>query len=163
MTSALDRDGGRAVPDPYDDLRKISERLRVMVEEYDEEPSEIDGGVSDEVSDEADVISVVKEAYKLMKGRINDPGSPLRERRGVWAAFNEQQDEFRMFYRTAIRELEILREWLPSYIDLKDQLLSRGEPRKLLENERVLREQRDNCIDAVTNFYGKFSGMLTGL
>lgn len=167
MTSALNPDSGGAAPDPYhglrEEFREISDRLHEMVDEYDDEPSSIVGGILAEDDDEANVISAVKQAYRLMKARINAPDSPLRADIGVWDAFAGQLEELSAVHGKAIDELENFQEDLQSYGIVKGELRSRGEPGKLAENERVFRDERRRCIDAVTDFYKKFSGMLTGL
>jgi hypothetical protein len=163
MTSPPRWHGGNAVPDPFQDLRDIGDRLQEMVDEYDEEPRDIVGSVSLEEDDEENIMWVVKHAYGLMKTSINAPDGSLRVNPYVRSSFSVHLKELSAFYGKARAELQSFREWIEKYKILDKQLLSRGEPGKLAENEDVFMDRRRKCIEAVTDFSNKFSGMLTGL
>ena len=83
MTSTPDPSGD-VVPDARhalkEEFRDIDERLRAMVEMYDEEPSMIDSGATSDAPPRVNVESAIKEAYKLMNARIYAADSPLQRR-----------------------------------------------------------------------------------
>jgi hypothetical protein len=166
MTSAPDPNSG-VVPDARSDLKKefreISERLRAMVDEYDEEPSMIDSGVLIAANNPVNVESAIIRAYKFMNARVYAENSPLRTDGEVWDAFREQRDEFVSFYRSARKALKAFRNVLGTYNGLKDEPVHHGDLEGVKNDEHTLGNERETCIDAVTDFYGKFTAMLSVL
>lgn len=165
MTSAPGPNNGAAAADARHNLRQefceIDERLHAMVDEYDEEPDAIDNGVNtDDVS--ADVEMAIIEAYKMMRTRVFAEDSPLRtDDAAKWNAFQIQKHQLATSYRSARQALKEFREGLQAHNLLRKKPLSHGSLDRFLRDGRVLGVERGKCIDAVTNFYGVFSGMLT--
>lgn len=164
MTSGFDPHSG-APPDPRhslkEEFREIDERLRAMIDGYDEKPSLIDSGVLSAARNTVNVEAAISEAYRLMNARVYADNSPLRADGVVWRAFGEQRDEFITFYKSALRALEAFKNVLLAYNDLKNKPLRRGELERARRDEHVLGGEREACIEAVTNFCRKFSAMLT--
>lgn len=149
-----------------DELRDIDERLRDMVEVYQENPSTIDSCVLNITNRAVDVKSTITEAYRIMKTRVYTDDSPLQAENEVWEAFEEQKDEFIVFYRSALKVLEIYREVLLAYNIVQCEVgpeLQRGDIERIRQDKRAQVEERDGCIDAVSDFHGKFSAMITFL
>jgi hypothetical protein len=146
------------------ELRSLDERLRVMLNAYEENPSAIDSGLLS-VSDRAvDVEAAVIDAYRIIKTRVYAEDSPLRADHDVWAAFAEQKDEFIGFYRAALTALEIYREVLRTYSLVKtaaEPRPQRGDLKRIQQDKQVQMAERAGCIEAVNDLHGKFSGMLT--
>ena len=137
-----------------------------MVEVYREKPSTLDSSVLDATYGDADVEATITEAYRVMKTRVYTKNSPLRADNDVWEAFNEQKDEFIGFYRSALRALETYKEVLAAYSLLKCESQLRpqhGGLERIRQDKHAQVEERDWCIEAVSDFHGKFSAMLTVL
>jgi hypothetical protein len=81
----------------------------------------------------------------------------------AWEALNDQKDEFLEFYKTAISALETYKAVLPAYKLINDGTSRprRGDLERIRQDTRTLITERDLCIEAVSNFQGKLSGMLT--
>jgi hypothetical protein len=168
MTSAPDPSGD-VVPDARhalkEEFREIDERLRAMVEMYNEEPSMIDSGATSDAPPRVNVESAIKEAYKFMNARIYAADSPLQKEGEIeiWRAFGGQRDEFIGFYRSALMALENFKDLLSGYNELKARPLNHGDLKARADDGHAFRNERLACIDAVTDFYGIFSAMLTAL
>ena len=99
-----------------------------------------------------------------MKTRVYAEDSPLRADHDVWAAFEEQKDEFIGFYKAALTALEIYREVLQTYSLVNTAAgprPQRGDLKRIQRDKQVQVAERTGCIEAVGDFHGKFSGMLT--
>jgi hypothetical protein len=142
-----------------DDLRELVERLSTMVEAYQEKPSAIDTDVIDST-----IRAVITDIYCTMKSSVYADDSPLRAEREVWDAFQEQQDEFIDFYKSAQRALEAYKEVLQFYNLVMGQARVQpqlGDLQRIRQDKHAHVEERDECIEAVSDFYGKFCAMLT--
>ena len=149
-----------------DELLKLDERLRELVDAFEEEPSAIDSGVLGNNSCSGEVETAIMGVYRLVKGRVFSEESPLRVDDEVWEAFKEQQDEFMEFYRCASRAVEIHKEILQYYGLVKDVARLRprhGDLKRIRRDKCAYMTERDECIAAVSNFFDKFSAMLTAL
>jgi hypothetical protein len=147
-----------------DELRSIEERLRAMLEVCEENPSAIDSGLLSTTGCAMDVRAAVIDAYRIMKVRVYAEDSPLRANHDVRAAFEEQKDEFIGFYKSALTALEIYREVLQTYSLVNtaaEPRPQRGDLRRIQQDKQVQVAERTGCIEAVGDFHGKFSAMLT--
>lgn len=147
-----------------DELRGIEERLRAMLDVYEENPEAIDSGLLSTADRAVDVRAAVIDAYRTMKTRMYAEDSPLRADSDLWAAFEEQKDEFIGFYRSALIALEIYREVLETYglVNMAaEPRPQRGDLKRIQQDKQVQVAERTGCIDAVGDFHGKFSAMLT--
>ena len=154
----------RAARELKDELRGIEERLRAMLDVYEENPSAIDSGLLSTTGRAVDVRAAVIDAYRTMKTRVYAEDSPLRADHDVWAAFEEQKDEFIGFYKSALTALEIYREVLQTYSLVNTAAgprPQRGDLKRIQQDKQVQVAERGGCIDAVGDFHGKFSAMLT--
>ena len=134
-----------------------------MVNVYDEEPGTIDSGVLSPSSDMVDVEAAIKEAYTMMKSRVHAEDSPLLLADcEVWEALRQQWDEFAGFYRSARGAVTIFKKVLEASSRFTDEVPC-GDLEKVSRDEHALEKERYACIDAVTNFYGKFSAILNEL
>jgi hypothetical protein len=82
----------------------------------------------------------------------------------LWEAFREQQNEFLGFYRSALAAIEIYQEVLQAYTLIKDNSKLRpeyGDLESIRQDKRAHVMERAYCIEAVSNFHGKFSAMLS--
>lgn len=147
-----------------DELRELDERLRVMVETYQENPSAIDSYVLDITNRAVDVKATITEAYRIMKTRVYVDDSALRADNDVWEAFEDQKDEFIGFYRSALKALEIYRVVLQAYNHVQCEAgpqPQHGDIEHIGQDKRAQVEERDGCINAVSDFHSKFSAMIT--
>jgi hypothetical protein len=169
VLAADTRSGGagdqRAAPGELKDaLRGMEERLRAMLEVYEENPSAIDSGLLSTTGRAVDVRAAVIDAYRVMKAQVYAEDSPLRADHDVWAAFEEQKDEFIGFYKSALIALEIYREVLQTYSLVNtaaEPRPQRGDLKRIQQDKQVQVAERTGCIEAVGDFHGKFSAMLT--
>lgn len=147
------------------ELKEIDERLRILVETYEEMPSIIDQGELNVTDRASGMEAMISKVYQIMRTRIYVEDSPLRVEDGeIWDAFLEQKSEFDFFYRCTLRELEIYKEVLLAYRRVKDEVGPAHEPgylQKIRQDTQALADARDDFIEALSNFYGKFSAMLT--
>jgi hypothetical protein len=135
-----------------------------MLEVYEENPSAIDSGLLSTVGRAVDVRAAVTDAYRIMKTQVYAEDSPLRADHDVWAAFEEQKDEFIGFYKSALTALEIYREVLQTYSLVNtaaEPRPQRGDLKRIQQDKQVQVAERTRCIEAVGDFHGKFSAMLT--
>jgi hypothetical protein len=146
-----------------DGFLEIYDRLRIMVDEYEEEPETIDSGVLKPANVTVDVAATIKTVYQLMKTRVHAEDSPLRANADVWEALQEQWDEFISRYRSARSALIAFNKVLEANNSIQSVPLPRGDLEKISRDEHALGKERDACIDAVTNFYGKFAAMFNEL
>ena len=159
-------DGQGDVHNVKDELLRLDERLKALVDTYEEKPSAIDRGVLNTINCAVDVEAAIAEAYRTMKSRVFTEESPLRADNDLWEAFREQQDEFIEFYKSALNAVENHKELLLHYSLVKEKARKRprhGDLERIRQDNHVYVEERDECITAVSNFYGKFSAMLTDL
>ena len=149
-----------------DELFKLDERLRALVDAYEEKPRTIDSGVLGGTSRGGGVEAAITEVYRVMKRRVFTEESPLRADHDLWEAFKQQQDEFTEFYRYALTAVETHKEVLEHYSLVRDEARRRprhGDLERLRRDKHAYVAERDECITAVGNFCGKFSAMLTAL
>jgi hypothetical protein len=142
----------------------IDARLGAMVEAYQEKPSIIDSSVLDATGDSMNVEATITEAYRIVKTHIYAKDSFLRPASDVWEAFNEQKDEFIGFYRSALRALEIYQEVLAAYSLLHCKAKpepQHGDLAHIRQDKHAQVAERDRCIEAISDFHGKFSAMLS--
>ena len=88
----------------------------------------------------------------------------MRQDGELWEAFREQQNEFLGFYRSALAAIEIYQEVLQAYTLIKDNSKLRpgyGDLESIRQDKRAHVMERADCIEAVSNFHGKFSAMLS--
>lgn len=145
------------------ELREIAEQLRVLVDAYQECPGELDRCILDINTYALDVETTIIGIYHIVMNHVYAEDSPLRADNEVWEAFSGQKDEFLGFYKAALNALETYKTVLHAYSLLND---SRSQPRRgdlerIGRDKRALVKERDLCIEALTHFQGKFSGMLT--
>ncbi len=163
-TAAADQQAARSKLE--DELRSLDERLRVMLDAYEENPSAIDSGLLSVTDRAVDVEAAIIDAYRIMKTRVYAEDGPLHADHDVWAAFEEQKDEFIGFYKSALTALEIYREVLRTYSLLKataEPQPQRGDLKWIQQDKQVQVAERAGCIEAVSDLHGKFSAMLTVL
>lgn len=146
-----------------DELRETAALLQVLVDAYQERPSELDRcllGIADHA---LDVEATITEIYRLVKKRVYAEDSSLRADSEVWEAFSGEKDEFFDFYKAALKALETYKAVLHAYALMNDDgsRPRRGDLERIRQDRRALVEERDLCIEAVSHFHGKFSGMLT--
>ena len=137
-----------------------------MVDAYEEKPYVIDTDVLNATDHASDIEIMVTEAYRIMKARVYAEDSPLRIDNDLWEASQEQKDEFVGFYKSALMALESYREVLRAYCFLKCESgprLQRGDLERIREDERAQVKDRTVCIEAVSDFQGKFSATLAVL
>ena len=147
-------------------LRDIAGRLQAMVEACQERPSAIDYIVLDPADPTMDIETMICDVYRIMKTYVYAKDSPLRIDIDMWEAFKEQEDEFKEFYRSALKALETYREVLWAYRVVKSDVgfrPQRGDLQRIQQDKQAHVEERDSCIEAVADFQGKFSAMLTAL
>lgn len=147
-----------------DELRDIDDRLLAMVDAYEEKPSAIDNSVLNAANRDVDIEAAITEAYRIMKDRVYANESLLRGDNDVWEAFKEQQDEFISFYKAALKALETYTEVLKSYRLVQGDATQRphhGDLELIRQDKHAQVEERNRCIEALTDFQGKFSAMLT--
>ena len=147
-----------------DELRGLDEQLRGMLDEYEENPSAIDSGMLSVTRRAMDVQAAITDAYRIMKTRVYAEDSPLRTDHDLWSAFEEQKDEFIGFYKSALTALEIYREVLWTYSLVKTAAEpgpQRGDLKRIQQDKQIQVAERAGCIEAVSDFHGKFSAMLT--
>jgi hypothetical protein len=148
------------------ELCGIEKRLRAMLEECEENPGAIDAGLLTPTATGrvVNVRATVIDAYRTMKTQVYTEDSPLRDDHDVWAAFQEQKDEFVGFYKSALTALEIYREVLLTYSLVNtaaEPRPQRGDLKRIQQDKQVQVAERTECIDAVGDFQAKFSAMLT--
>jgi hypothetical protein len=145
------------------DLHALDERLRRMLDVYEENPSAIDSGLFNHAGRLVDVQATITDVYRIMKTRVYAENSPLRADHDVWPAFLEQKEEFIGFYKSALAALEVYREVLWTYGFGKTAAESgpqHGDLRRIQQDKQVQVAERADCIEAVSDFHGKFSAML---
>lgn len=147
-----------------DDLRELSERLEVMVDAYQEKPSVIDDDALCITDHASDIETTIIEVYRTMKAHVYAEDSLLRADDDLWEAFREQRDEFIAFYNSALVALETYREVLRAYSLLKGEAgprPQRGDLERVRQDEHARAMERAQCIEAISDFQGKFSAILT--
>jgi hypothetical protein len=137
-------------------LRELDERLRTMVDMFEEDSSLIDHSL-DETK------STIINAYQIMKTHVYARDSPLRANTGVWEALKGQEDEFINSYKSASNALQIYKNVLRAYEVQAHEPLRRGDLERMRQDERALGEEREECIKTVKYFQGWFSAFLTVL
>ena len=148
------------------ELHRLDERLRAMLDVYEEEPSAIDAGFLSDTDRAMDVGTAIGDTYRIMKTRVYAEDSPLRADRNAWAAFEEQKGEFIEFYKSAVSAVEIYREVMRAFRRTKmtaEPLSRRGDLKSVQEDKHVQVAERAVCIEAISDFQGKVSAMLTSL
>jgi hypothetical protein len=158
------RDQQAGLAELKNELRGIEERLRAMLDVYEENPSVIDSGLLSTTDRAVDVRAAVFDVYRTMKTRVYAEDSPLRADHDAWAAFIEQKDEFIGFYKSALTALEIYREVLQTYSLVNmaaEPRPLRGDLKQIQQDKQVQVAERTGCIESVGDFHGKFSAMLT--
>ena len=149
-----------------DELLQISERLSVMVDAYEEKPSTIDIDILNATDCTVDIEAAITKVYRVMKTRVYAEDSPLRADEDVWEAFKEQQDEFIVFYKSALKALDIYKEVLQAYSLVQGKARRRprhGHLERIRQDKHAHVAERAGCIEAVNDFHSKFSAMLTVL
>jgi len=149
-----------------DELLRLDKRLKALVDTFEEKPNAIDSGVLNITNRAVDIEAAITEVYRTMKSRVFAEESPLRADNDLWNAFSEQRDEFILFYKSALNAVETHREVLQYYFRVKDEAGLRprpGELEAIRQDQHAYLGQRDECIAAVSNFWRKFSAMLTDL
>jgi hypothetical protein len=147
-----------------EELRGLDELLRGMLDVYEENPSALDNGLLNLSGCVLDVQAAITDAYRIMKSQVYSEDSPLRDDHEVWPAFVEQKDEFIGFYKSARAALEIYGEVLRTYAlvtTAAEQRPQRGDLKRIHQDKQVQVAERAGCIEAVSDFHGKFSAMLT--
>lgn len=148
----------------WHDFCELEERLLAMVDVYEESPSSIDNSVLDGTDPAVDVTATIAEVYRAMKTKVYGKDSPLRADNVVWQAFEDQKEEFIGFYRAALKAVEVYREVLATYNQLRSDAgprPERGDLERIRMDKHAHVDEREACIEAVSNFQGKFSAMLT--
>jgi hypothetical protein len=155
-----------AYSDLVRELRDLDERLRALVEMYEKEPSALDEAIGDSTDNAKKPEEVVTEMYRMMRNGVFAEHSPLRANRDLWEAFTEHQDEFIYFYKSARRALEIYAEVLRVYALIENvhgALPKRGDVKRIRQDKNAQVRERERCIEAIGDLYGKFSAMLAVL
>lgn len=145
------------------ELREVDQRLRAMLDDYQEKPSRIDCGILTATDRATGIGSVIGDIYWIMKGRVYAEDSPLQVDGGMWEAFKEQEDEFLDFYKVALNALETYTQVLRVYnfvIGKAERQPELGVLERIRRDEHAHVEERDQCIEAISDFHGKFSAML---
>lgn len=158
---AVDKTDARAKLHNWFD--EIDERLRSMVDVYQEAPSAIDSDVLRSTNCVMEVEAAIIKIYRIMKSCVYTKDSLLREDDDLWEAFKEQQDEFIGFYKSALHALESYKHILPIYNVTKDKVTiwpQYGDLELIRQDKHTQIEERNGCIEAVSDFCGKFSAML---
>ncbi|MGP7998902.1 MAG: hypothetical protein ACLPKI_16530 [Streptosporangiaceae bacterium] len=168
VTPVRDIDGGAAADagqQVREELRRADERLRAMVRAYQEKPSAIDDAVLLAIDRTVSAEAAITGTFRLLQARVYAEGSPMRAERDVWEAFCEQKDEFAAFYRSALTALESYREILEAYRAVKRRSAppQPGDLKRIRRDKHVHVEERDACLEAFSDFQGKFSAMLAVL
>jgi hypothetical protein len=141
------------------ELHGLDEHLRAMVDVYEETPRLLDDGQFDVAAAEI-AVSMIS---RTMRSRVYTDNSPLRANQDVWDAFKEHKREFIFFHRSVIIELETYNRVLTAYRRICDDfaLLPRsGHLENFRRDTQTLAEAREACVEAISNFHGKFSAML---
>jgi hypothetical protein len=149
-----------------EELLRLDEWLKALVDTFEERPSAIDGGVLRSTTRTVDVEAAITEVYRTLKSGVFTAESPLRGDNDLWEAFREQREEFIEFYKRALNAVETHKEVLLYFTLVKDEARSRsrhGDLGAMLQDKQAYLEERDACITAFSNFYGKFSAMLADL
>lgn len=144
-------------------LRETNERLWAMVAAYQGDPSAIDDDVIKTTPRGANIDIAITETYRVMNTCVYAESVPLRVDDEIWGAFKEQQGEFMSFYRTALRSVEVYREVLQAYSLIRSAAKPRpqpGELQKIRQDKHAYVEERERCIEAVSDFHDKLSAML---
>ncbi len=148
------------------ELRECAERLRLLVAAYEGNPSALDGDTLYRPEGAENAETAVTDIYRIMKEKVFSESSPLQAERNLWEVFRQQEEEFVSFYETAVMALEVYAEVLRVYRQLcLDTRLQpqHGELERICEDSYVHVQERRKCIEAVRNFWAKFSAMLTVL
>lgn len=148
-----------------EELRKAEARLRVMVRAYEEKPSAIDDAALVPIDRTTSVEAAVTGTFRLLQERVYAEDSLISADPDVWEAFCDQRDEFVSFYRSALTALETYREVLNAYRATRRRSapFRPGDLERIRRDKHVHVEERDACLEAFSDFQGKFSAMLTVL
>lgn len=149
-----------------DELLGLDERLRGLIFLFDEAPSAIDNELLNAGRLAVGVEAVLTQVYRAMKDKVFSEKSPVRVDADLWEALREQRDEFVGFYRSALNAVELHKELHQHFTLVKNQTQSRlqhGDLSAVRQDKQAYLEERDECITAISNFYGKFSAMLAEL
>jgi hypothetical protein len=149
-----------------EELLQISEWLSIVVDAYEEKPSTIDIDILNTTDCAVDIKGAITKVYRVMKTRVYTVDSPLRADEDVWEAFKEQQDEFIGFYKSALKALDIYKDVLQAYSLVRGKARRRprhGHLERIRQDKHAHVAERAGCIEAVSDFYSKFSAMLTVL
>jgi hypothetical protein len=148
------------------ELHEINEQLQVIIDTCQRLPSVIDDYILGSTNGVISIEATIVEAYQVMKTNVYSSDSPLRASSDLWEAFLEQKDEFLGFYTSALNELEVYKEVLQAYNSFRAAaklLPDRSGLERIRRYKHIHVDERDKCIGAVTDFYGKFSAMLAVL
>lgn len=146
------------------DLSEIGQRLQIMVAAYEEKPNTIDGDILEITNHTSGITVAIAETYQIMNNRVYSEGSPLRMDSDLWEASKEQRGEFMYFYRSALMALETYQKVLKAYRLLDGAhgpRLQRGGLERMQRDAHTQVEERTRCIEAVSDFEGKFAAMLS--
>jgi hypothetical protein len=144
-------------------LWEIDERLKAMVDMYQEVPSAIDSDVLRSINCVMEVEATIVKVYRIMKSCMYTEDSLFRVESNVSEAFKEQQEEFVKFYKSALYALEAYKYILQIYSITEDKARMRpqhGDLERIRQDKHTQVEERDGCIEALSNFHAKFSAML---
>ena len=137
-----------------------------MVDAYQEEPGIIDGDVLNDTEYASDIETIIIKVYRIMKTHVYADDSPLRVDDDLWEASREQKDEFTDFYKSARMALVMYREVLRAYSLLKGEAGPRrqhGDLERIRQDEHAQVAERARCIEAISDFHGKFSATISVL
>jgi uncharacterized protein YfkK (UPF0435 family) len=149
-----------------EETRKIDERLKFMVEAYQEKPSVIDHHVLEGDNRGSDIEAMITEVYQIMRRQAYSDDCALKADTEIWEAFNEQRDEFTYFYMTALKAIETYKKVMEVHNLMNrsgKRWPKRGDLGRIRHDQDVRIAERYRCIDAVRDFRHKFSAMLTFL
>jgi hypothetical protein len=147
------------------ELWASSEHLRNRISAYRDQPHAIDDAVLATDDGSLSVEAVIIRAYRLLGHLVYAPGSPLEADQELGEAFRQQEEELVDFYWSALTAVEAYREVLVAYRALKYgcALAQRGGLERIRRDKRVQLEERNACLEALTDFHRKFSAMLVVL
>jgi hypothetical protein len=169
-TSRAGRSGTAAETPPRDnwpdDLRRADELLRTIIAVSEEEPRALDSAVLSATGDPENVNAALAAAYRIMKNQVYAADSRLRADGDTWAAFKEQEGEFSGFYRSARNAVEAYAQVLQAYQAVSSSPGARsqhGELKRIRRDKHEQLAERDSCLEALTDFQGKLSAMVSVL
>ena len=145
------------------ELCRLAAQLQTTVEAYEECPEELDEYLVQATSCPVGVDTTIREIYRLVKRCMYADNGWLRSDGDAWEALNNQKDDFSSFYRAALRSLEVYKEVLQAYrlINCSRSRPRRGDLHHIRQDKHAHVQERDLCIEAISDFHGKFVGMLT--